>query len=270
MDQPQSVNSWARNIRLPLFWGVAAIAGLAATHLCVAEARDRIATAAVVPTVLTNESRNDLVVTVENNARCISCHRFEHTMTHPVQVSPVLATPDSLPLVDGQVACVTCHDASPDHHSAAVPVGQRQEGASLCLSCHQGTPAMSRGMHAMATKKAHLLGEYRTSARHGAIDLDAESKTCMECHDGTLGPDAGAHSSGLSGTNFEHPIGVLMRSGGHTRGGDFKLSRRVDDRIRLFEGMVGCGSCHSPYSRESAQLVMSNQNSALCMSCHTQ
>ncbi len=270
MGQPQSGTFSARHIRFSIIWGVAAIAGFAATHLCVAEARERAGTASSTAVVLTNGNHDPRSISVENNARCVACHSFERTLTHPIQVSPVLATPASLPLVDGQVACVTCHDASPEHRSGAVHVGQRIDGGALCLSCHQGTPATSQGMHALATKKAHLRADSRTSIAHGTGDIDKESKSCMECHDGTLSSDAGAHSSGLSDDNSEHPIGVAMRGGGRTRGGDFKLARRVDERIRLFEGMVGCGSCHSPYSRETSQLVINNRGSALCMNCHTQ
>lgn len=270
MGKPQSGIISARNIRFSIIWGIAAVAGFAATHLCVAEVRHRSATATASPVILTNGSHEPISASVENNARCVTCHRFERTLTHPIQVSPVLATPDSLPLVDGQVACVTCHDASPEHRSAEVPVGQRIDGGSLCLSCHQGTPATSHGVHALATKKAHLRADSRTSMAHGTGDIDKESKTCMECHDGTLSSDAGAHTSGLSDDNSEHPIGVAMRGGSRTREGDFKLARGVDQRIRLFEGMVGCGSCHSPYSRETSQLVINNRGSALCMNCHTQ
>lgn len=270
MGQPLLGIAAACNLRLSVLWGVAAIAGLAAVHLCVAEAGERTTAPTVVPSILETGNHDHRAVSLENNARCISCHRFEKTLNHPVQVIPVLATPDALPLLEGQVACVTCHDASPDHRSAEVKVGQRMDGAGLCMSCHTGTPASSRGIHAIATTKAHLRGDSRAAAVHGGGNLDAESKSCMECHDGTLASDAGAHRSSMSDDSSEHPIGVAMRFGGRTRESDFKLARRVDQRIRLFEGMVGCGSCHSPYSRESAQLVISNHGSALCMNCHTQ
>lgn len=270
MGQPQLGLFSIHNLRFSTMWGLVVIGGLAVTHLCVAEARERTPSRVVAAAVLESESHKDLVVSLENSARCLNCHRFEKTLTHPVHVSPVLATPESLPLLQGQVACVTCHDASPEHRSAEVKVGQRVDGTGLCMSCHQGTPALSRGIHATATKLAHLQGDSHASRGHGGTGLDSESKSCMECHDGTLGSDAGAHRSGLSSDNTEHPIGVAMRFGGRTRESDFKLSRRVDDRIRLFEGMVGCGSCHSPYSRESAQLVINNRGSALCLNCHTQ
>jgi predicted CXXCH cytochrome family protein len=42
----------------------------------------------------------------------------------------------------------------------------------------------------------------------------------------------------------------------------------MDPRIWLFEGRVGCGSCHSPFAGGEALLVMSNVGSRLCLSCH--
>lgn len=269
MGQPKSGIHAGGNLRFSLLLGAAAIAGLAAAHLCVADERGQTANAARLPSTTSEKER--LVLSAENTSRCVTCHRFERTMNHPIQVSPVLATPASLPLVDGQVACVTCHDASPDHRSAEVHVGQRMQNSTLCVSCHQGTPATSRTVHAMSTKKAHLQGDSRPSIAHGSGEVDNESMTCMECHDGTLGEDAGAHTGGLgSGDKSEHPIGVAMRFGQPTRGSDFRLALRVDKRVRLFEGTVGCGSCHSPYSLEQGQLVINNRGSALCLTCHTQ
>ncbi|NNK62673.1 MAG: hypothetical protein HKO98_05620 [Gemmatimonadetes bacterium] len=42
----------------------------------------------------------------------------------------------------------------------------------------------------------------------------------------------------------------------------------VDPRIRLFDGNLGCGSCHSVYAGEPGLLVMRNERSRLCTSCH--
>lgn len=96
----------------------------------------------------------------------------------------------------------------------------------------------------------------------------------MECHDGSAGPDAGSHplafGAGMSETSSEHPVGVFLRETERTRGGDFRIATNPDERIRLFGGKVGCGSCHSVYSPEPADLVMSNRGSRLCLSCHTQ
>lgn len=271
MGHPHTGVDVSRGSWLALLWAAAMIVGFAIAHACVAQARPARAGVVVTPTILESEKRNQLVVTHENSARCVACHSFEHTLSHPIQVTPALATPASLPLLDGQVACVTCHDASPEHRSAEIPVGQRIEGSGLCVSCHQGTPHSARSIHAMSMRKAHLRGD--SSGVRGVLEgaIDRESQGCMDCHDGAVASDAGAHMPGLNDREkAEHPIGVAMRLGEKSRERDFKMARHVDHRIRLFEGMVGCGSCHSPYSREPAQLVINNRDSALCLSCHTQ
>jgi predicted CXXCH cytochrome family protein len=75
-----------------------------------------------------------------------------------------------------------------------------------------------------------------------------------------------------------HPVDA---AGAHPVGGGTTLSdpRRqeqsrlvsvasLDQRIRLFDKAVGCGSCHSVYSKNAQLLVMSNDKSRLCLSCH--
>jgi len=47
-----------------------------------------------------------------------------------------------------------------------------------------------------------------------------------------------------------------------------KPAEMLDERIRLFDSRVGCGTCHSLYSKRAALLVMSNSRSNLCLSCH--
>jgi predicted CXXCH cytochrome family protein len=42
----------------------------------------------------------------------------------------------------------------------------------------------------------------------------------------------------------------------------------LDPRIRLFDNKVTCGSCHSSYSDQDHELVMSNLGSKLCLGCH--
>jgi predicted CXXCH cytochrome family protein len=67
-----------------------------------------------------------------------------------------------------------------------------------------------------------------------------------------------------------HPIGVVYddargRQGAKT---DLKPIAMVDRRIRFFNGKVGCGSCHNPYSTIEKRLVMSDRGSELCLACH--
>jgi predicted CXXCH cytochrome family protein len=98
----------------------------------------------------------------------------------------------------------------------------------------------------------------------------------MGCHDGASASDAGGgvHAKQMrqGEGGADHPIGIPMRATSRTKDGDFKIANAasLDHRIRLFSGAVGCGSCHSVYSKEPKLLVMSNRGSALCLQCHKQ
>lgn len=74
------------------------------------------------------------------------------------------------------------------------------------------------------------------------------------------------HAASQSGET--HPIGTEYPA--HARRGAKSMvpRSRLDGRIRLFDNMVGCGSCHSPYSQEKKLLVIDNRGSQLCLSCH--
>lgn len=65
----------------------------------------------------------------------------------------------------------------------------------------------------------------------------------------------------------DHPIGM-----DYSRVALQKASRYryplMNHRIRLFDGRVGCGSCHSLYSNERKFLVQHNYRGALCRECH--
>lgn len=193
-------------------------------------------------------------------------------MSHPVDVQPAMHRGPELPLENGKIACITCHDAAPDHPQRPGRVGVRVDGGGLCLQCHQHDSTGTKAAHALSLRRAHLKSEKTPTGAAATFGADVESRECMSCHDGTTGRDAGSHRQVMGNNEFgaEHPIGVRMRFGEQKRDHDFGMATRLDRRVRLFDGMVGCGTCHSPYSRQPGQLVMSNRGSALCLSCHTQ
>lgn len=215
----------------------------------------------------------ELILTSGNSPRansCASCHSFEPTHSHPVGIPVHTAT--DLPLEHGTMTCATCHDVDTRHATGGTRVGVRtRSAASLCIQCHSGDSSNPAIMHGLAIGRAHLpSGKSVTPSGQ----LDRESETCMTCHDGAVATEAGSHAvRGMAfGSTGDHPIGVLLRQTERTRGGDFHIAHpsALDRRIRLFDGKLGCGSCHSVYSNERHLLAMSNLKSALCLQCHTQ
>ncbi len=200
---------------------------------------------------------------------CLKCHQVDPLFSHPIDVIPKVGMRSNLPLREGRMTCMTCHyEPGPDHaiqgRARATGDALLRTGAAselLCMECHI---ADSTSKHGAGIGKAHLAWPGRKPA---AIinELDTESQNCLTCHDGATAsavstrPTPGAGVFGNS-----HPVGV-----NYSRGPAQTVAAQVrDSRIRLFEGTVGCGSCHSPYSRQPGQLVMSNFKSALCLSCH--
>jgi len=227
-------------------------------------------------------------------------------MSHPVGVAPTMRVPDDLPLDHGTVTCLTCHlDGGPEGHSRASRTHdgmlRRASAPALCVSCHTGRQHSAKAMHAAYSGRAHLRRRGSAERRmlnaessllrtpnlalSTSIALDDESRTCLSCHDGTTATDIGLGSDGGPITHASgHPVGVAYRSigglasssivaptgsGGTLLGyGQLVPVSTLDPRIRLFDGNIGCGSCHSPYSQEHGLLVMDNYRSRLCLSCH--
>lgn len=220
------------------------------------------------------------------DSNCNGCHVPSATFSHPVNVRATMQVPSTFPLQNGKVTCVTCHDGSSSAlHAQARLTGDPMlrggvaSSAGLCIQCHERSFTGSTNAHAMAVGKAHLQWERRgpqsntrsAHARGGFERVDAESQACLECHDGSTATKVGERRTGdlfEHGRQQEHPIGVAYKSKKGRDAIPLKPVQSLDKRVRLFDGTVGCGSCHSVFSQHDGLLVMSNMRSALCLSCH--
>ncbi len=210
-----------------------------------------------------------------SNQSCSQCHEVTAGMSHPVDVRPSMTVPEGLPLEGGHLVCTTCHEADP----AGKPLDSsllRDIGSRLiCSQCHTQVSGQGRSEHAGGMLKAHSgQGMFGNSRGHSdSRGLDDESRECMSCHDGNFASDAGRQVAGGGlelETSREHPVGVEYRPGKPMSELRLKPAERLDPRVRLFDGVVGCGSCHSVYSKQPGLLVKNNVRSELCMSCHEQ
>lgn len=205
--------------------------------------------------------------------RCSDCHRFERELSHPVGVKPSMPIPEEFPLEGGLLTCNTCHEVGAGHAAGSstglVRRGRAAEG--LCVQCHSAGDRSEQGHAGVRDMPAHLSGKGRGSSDPGPFD--AESRSCLGCHDGIAAsesdrmPGFAMGHDGMGG----HPIGVRLLPHGRSPRGDgarYVDPARLDGRIRLFDGGVGCGSCHSVYSGRDQLLVVSNFKSGLCLSCH--
>ena len=101
--------------------------------------------------------------------------------------------------------------------------------------------------------------------------IDMISLDCIECHDkyanfevGTLGAGNWDHFS----TAFTHPIGVSYEEESSRRADEYYPASGLSKEIRLFDGKIGCGTCHNIYSKVRKMLVMENRGSKLSQECH--
>lgn len=201
-------------------------------------------------------------------AACAACHRMPEVLSHPVGIHP-RGDVGELPLEHGRLTCVTCHaiETAAEHEQARRErrplLRTTGDPAGLCATCHPMSADRS-AQHAQRLS-AHLGRSGILGGGWGAGGLDEESASCVSCHDGSVVMDPAHPATASMRSADTHPIGIAYRP---DRGGSLRSPADLDDRIRLFDGRVGCGSCHSPYSSRPSLLVMSNEGSALCLDCH--
>ncbi len=164
---------------------------------------------------------------------CLSCHP-RALPTHTLKTPQGMKEP--LPLdANGKMVCLTCHKC------AQGVCGLRKDSGKLCSVCHDCTTGM-----------ACLLGMAHMGNRD---DLDDQAVNgCLGCHDGTIGPDISRDG---------HKVDVL-----YVKGEPGKFRTLTDRRIVMVDGKVTCLSCHNPYKRNESHLVLSNNDSRLCLKCH--
>ena len=67
---------------------------------------------------------------------------------------------------------------------------------------------------------------------------------------------------------LNHPVGVSLDRVAVKKPREFNLPQTLPKEIRLFNGKIGCGTCHNAFSNEKSMLVMNNYRSRLCLKCH--
>ncbi|MBI5695795.1 MAG: hypothetical protein HZC51_08685 [Nitrospirae bacterium] len=231
---------------------------------------------------------------------CARCHDMSGTVSHLVDFVPSreFRIPAGMPLdEEGRMTCVTCHDV---HMPFRDPLGEKTHflrrglsGKALCLACHaceddlnelcQEHVAQAGGRkpgeagditsHKPVMDRGHGFANY--SVLDQKSELDALSLACLDCHNETGSPDgttirnAGWRHSN-SGIGLSHPIGMdyYRATMEHE---DMVSERDLDARLRLFDGKIGCCTCHDPYAPgDGASLVIGERDGYqdLCFGCH--
>jgi predicted CXXCH cytochrome family protein len=203
------------------------------------------------------------------SSTCDGCHTdTRQKLLHPVDIQPETSVPADMPLEQGRLACITCHFV----HSFSIKVQKFTyyllrrpgKGAPFCSACHR----IDVNGH-IFFENLHR-GSYQVTNQDSL--LDRYTLQCIECHDDKINQNTGSLGSGkwqhFSSSKLNHSIGVSYVNISAGKPLDFNHVGALPPAIRLYDGKIGCGTCHNPYSREKSMLVMSNSRSRLCQECH--
>ncbi|MGA2191850.1 MAG: cytochrome c3 family protein [Nitrospirota bacterium] len=224
---------------------------------------------------------------------CARCHEMSKIVSHQVDMIPSAETaiPKDMPLDEqGRMTCVTCHDIHKIYRNPLT--GQRTFflrrdaiGKNFCIACHNTEQGLKKiTLAAAAGSKPLLITSHRPAMDRGhgfanfeVLDKDSEidslSLACLDCHDNSpqktsLGPRVWKHASDSIG--LSHPIGIdYSKETADNR--ELVRAENLDTRLRLFDGKMGCCTCHDPYSpNDGKALVIGKRGSYqdLCLSCH--
>jgi hypothetical protein len=221
------------------------------------------------------------------NRQCatLGCHDFDPMLNHPVGIRPQGIVPADMPLDNNlQITCLTCHDKSNSSYDSNDTDGEWDrllsipKGIKLCSSCHtkMGGTFVNQS-HWQFSTRAHLSSKktlIAESANFGQFfgGIDPESLSCLSCHDNITATIPSLNETTKQRKRrwqrmSDHPIGMEYSDVALRRVSSYKFPL-FDDRVRLFNGRVGCGSCHSLYAKTKHNLVDRNERGVLCRRCH--
>ena len=200
---------------------------------------------------------------------CISCHPgIVGSMSHPVDITPSNLLPSDLPLVNDRLSCLTCHVVHPTSLRANLfrrsLLRRSGRGAQFCTACHR----RETNDHTLF-EKAHPLSRPNSDRQ---LALDAYTLQCAQCHDRHLRPRRAEVGSGRwrrsANGPGRHPVGVVLADVAAKKPKSFNPPAFLSEQMRLYDGQIGCGTCHSAYSKEKNMLVTDNRAGGLCLQCH--
>lgn len=199
---------------------------------------------------------------------CEDCHKdITQNQSHPVDITPETSIPADLPLVNGKLSCITCHFVHPfsiKYKKLNYFLLRRPgKGLMFCNACHK----IDEKGH-IVFENAHF-GSFQVTDNNTSLDL--YTLQCIECHDRYLDKSADSIGAGTwkhFTTKLNHPVGISYIKIAAKNPRAFNPPSALPREIRLFNGKIGCGTCHNAFSREKFMLVMNNWRSRLCLECH--
>lgn len=234
---------------------------------------------------------------VSTGEACLSCHDgsvvdsrrrvwAEHGHATGMKPPESMQVPPQLPLVDGRVACRTCHSAhatgEPENDIAkAVFLRVRNTASQLCIMCHEdktrgpegGThptggmpwavpePLIQAGAQVgpnpreLTCQVCHT--PHGSGYEHLLVMGASSNQLCMECHD-QMRP-----GMFRDGTHAEHPLNVQVNA--RQRAAIDDLGTRVAP-----DGTLVCLSCHQLHHGKGSRFMLAEEleGGRFCLRCH--
>ena len=213
------------------------------------------------------------------------CHNYDPILNHAVDIVPHGQIPAEMPLDSNQrMTCLTCHDSSKvskknQTNSTRLLQIPQDSTNRFCGQCHTVIGGSFRVIsHWQFSNLAHLetinpnaAGSEKPVRSSGRLDI--ETKNCLSCHDNirvTIPSlnETESQKRARWGTMTDHPVGIDYRNFALQKSNMFFYPRRNPDRVRLFDGKVGCGSCHTLYAKNKAQTNETLDRGRICLQCH--
>jgi predicted CXXCH cytochrome family protein len=198
---------------------------------------------------------------------CQVCHDdLNEIQMHPTDITPRLSIPRDMPLLDGRMTCLTCHYVHPERKKQFVKrdtlLRRQVRGQLFCSICHNVDDAGH-----VVLEEAHT-GVYEEL--NPDVKIDFLSLSCLKCHEKTIDKEElNSIGAGMwrhpENARINHPIGIDYREFSSRKGGkDYLPADGLE--LKLYDGKIGCGTCHSITSRRWKLLVM--EETELCRKCH--
>ena len=151
-----------------------------------------------------------------------------------------------------------------------------QTGRNLCLPCH--TPHLIAAPLPRLDRRAVTAQPLRPYQGLN-VELSSWSLLCLGCHDGVTAPDvySTAHATSIAGQLANsrlgarglrsHPVGVKYPA----LADGYNPPAAVEAAgLTLPDGRIQCTTCHDAHNtnRHAGMLVISDERSRLCLTCH--
>lgn len=256
---------------------------------------------------LANQGRTELISAPDNppdhpyvsrSETCLSCHDAsvvdsrrmvwqEHGHRTDVTPPASMKVPKALPLVDGKIACRTCHSAHANNQfqsdvATAVFLRAENSAGELCIGCHADkTRGPSKGTHptggmpwaiprtliAAGAKPGPNPRELTCTVchtPHGSLHDHllvmgtGSNQLCMTCHD-QMRP-----GMFRDGSHTEHPISPVANA--EQRAAVENLGTKLGDGERVI-----CLSCHKLHHGHGEHFMLAGDLSdgSFCLACHS-